>query len=55
LLVRGGDKLTVSIWGARMMNYASDTPASINNKKAIIHFAGCFDKNEKLYNKTFGE
>ena len=55
LLVRGDDRLTVAIWGARMRNYASDSPVSIQNKKSIIHFAGCFDKNEKLYNKTLGE
>lgn len=55
LLVRGNEKLTVSIWGARMRNYASDSPLTLQNNKAILHFAGCFDKNEKLFNKTFGE
>jgi len=53
LLVRGNEKLTVSIWGARMRNYASDSPVSIENKKAILQFSGCFDKNENLYNKIF--
>jgi hypothetical protein len=54
LLVRGDKKLTVSIWGSRMRNYAAETPISIENDQAIIHVAGCFDKDENLYNKTFG-
>ncbi len=55
LLVRGNSKLTVSVWGSRMRNYISDSPVTIENDDAIIHMAGCFDKEEKLYNKTFGE
>lgn len=53
MLVRGNEKLTVSLWGSRMRNYVSESPISVKNKKAIIHVAGCFDKEEKLYNKTF--
>jgi len=53
LLIRGNEKLTVSVWGSRMRNYASDSPITLENDKAIIHFAGCFDKEENLYNKTF--
>lgn len=53
LLVRGDEKLTVSVWGARMRNYASDSPITLENEKAIIQFSGCFDKDEKLYNKIF--
>lgn len=53
MLVRGDEKLTVSLWGSRMRNYVSESPISVENKKAIIHVAGCFDKEEKLYNKTF--
>ncbi len=53
LLVKGDKKLTISIWGARMRNYVSDSPVSIENDKAIIQFAGCFDKDENLYNKIF--
>ncbi len=52
LLVRGDKKLTVSVWGSRMRNYASESPLTIENKNAIIYFSGCFDKNENLYNKT---
>jgi hypothetical protein len=53
LLVRGDKKLTVSIWGARMRDYVSDSPVTIENKNAILYFSGCFDKEENLYNKTF--
>ncbi len=54
LLIRGDSKLTVSIWGSRMRNYISDSPITIENENAIIHVVGCFDKEENLYNKTFG-
>jgi len=54
LLVRGDKKLTVSIWGARMRNYVSDSPISIENDQAVIQVAGSFDKDENIYNKTFG-
>jgi hypothetical protein len=53
LLVRGDSKLTISIWGSRMRNYISDSPITVENKEAIIHVVGCFDKEENLYNKTF--
>lgn len=53
LLVRGDKKLTVSVWGSRMRNYASDSPLTLENKKAVIQFSGCFDKDENLYNKVF--
>ncbi len=51
LLVRGTEKLTVSIFGSRMRNYASENPITIENKKAVIQAVACFDKNENLYNK----
>lgn len=53
LLVRGDKKLTVSVWGSRMRNYVSDSPVTVENKKAVIYMSGCFDKEENLYNKTF--
>jgi hypothetical protein len=55
ILVRGDEKLTVSIWGARMRNYMSDSPITLENNKAIIQFSGCFDKDENLFNKIFNE
>ena len=52
LLVRGDQHLTVSVWGSRMRNYVSDSPVTMKNDQAVVHLAGCFDKEEKLYNKT---
>lgn len=53
LLVRGNKKLTVSIWGSRMRNYASDSPVTIENTQAVVYFSGCFDKNENLFNELY--
>lgn len=53
LLVRGDQKLTVSVWGSRMRNYLSDSPISVENENAQIYVSGCFDKYENLYNNTF--
>lgn len=55
LLVKGNKKLTVSVWGSRMRNYLSDSPVSIENDQAVIQFVGCFDKDENLYNRIFGQ
>lgn len=55
LLVRGDKKLTVSVWGARMRNYISESPITVENDKAVIQFSGCFDKNENLYNRIINE
>lgn len=55
MLVHGDSKLTISMWGCRMRNYVSDSPITIENDKALIHVAGCIDKNENLYNRTFGD
>jgi hypothetical protein len=54
LLVRGDEKLTVSIWGSRMRNYMADSPINIKNKNAVIQVTGCIDKDENLFNQTFG-
>jgi hypothetical protein len=53
LLVRGDQHLTVSVWGSRMRNYLSDSPVTVLNSQAIIHMAGCMDKDENLYQRTF--
>ncbi len=53
LLVRGDQKLTVSIWGSRMRNYVSDDPITIENELALIQIAGSYDKDEKIYNKIY--
>jgi hypothetical protein len=50
LLVRGNKKLSVSVFGARMRNYMSDSPVTIKNENAILQFSACIDKNENFYN-----
>jgi hypothetical protein len=52
MLVRGSQKCTISVWGARMRNYVSASPLTIENPKAVIQFSGCIDKNEQLFNLT---
>jgi len=52
MLIRGKEKCTVTVWGSRMRNYVSKSPITIENKKALIQFTGCIDKNENLYNYT---
>ncbi|TNJ44898.1 hypothetical protein KFZ70_12560 [Tamlana fucoidanivorans] len=51
MLVRGDKKLTVSVFGARMRNYMSKEPVTIENEKATLQFSVCIDKNEQFYNK----
>jgi len=53
LLVRGNEKLTISIFGSRMRNYVADNPITVENKQAIIQAVACIDKDENLYNKIF--
>jgi hypothetical protein len=52
MLVRGNEKLTVSMFGCRMRNYVTDEPLTIENPKSIIQAVACFDKNEELFNMT---
>lgn len=55
ILVRGDQKLTVSVTGSRMRNYASDNPITIENEKAIIQISSSFDKFEMPYNTVLGD
>jgi hypothetical protein len=50
LLIRGDKRLTISLFGCRMRNYASDSPLTIENPLAKIQAVACFDKNENFYN-----
>jgi hypothetical protein len=52
LLVRGEKKLTVSLVGCRMRNYAADEPVTAENPKALIQAVACVDKHEKAFNRT---
>lgn len=49
LNVRGDQKLTISMFGCRMRNYASDSPFLIQNREAVIRAVACFDKHERLF------
>ncbi len=46
LLVRGDKKLTISLSGCRMRDYAAASPITCLNTDAIIQAVGCIDKNE---------
>ena len=52
--VRGDKKLTITLFGSRMRNYAADEPITVKNQHAIIQAVGCVDKNETLYNTVMG-
>jgi hypothetical protein len=54
LLVRGQDRLTVSLVGCRMRNYAADEPIAVTNPKATVRAVACFDKAERLLEGTWG-
>ncbi len=54
MLVRGDQKLTISLFGSRMRNYISDQPFTIENKQALIHAVACIDKDENEYEATIG-
>lgn len=49
LLVRGDDKLTITLMGCRMRNYVADEPITVLNPKAVIQAIGCIDKNENIF------
>ena len=50
LLVRGKQRLTVSMVGCRMRNYAADDPITVENPRALIQAVACVDKDENPYN-----
>ncbi|WP_215224698.1 hypothetical protein [Echinicola shivajiensis] len=52
MLIRGREKLTVSLIGCRMRNYRSDQPITMENPKAFLQAVACVDKEENLFNKT---
>lgn len=54
LLVRGDRRLTVSLMGCRMRNYAAATPITCSNPNALIQAVACVDKNEQAFNQTPG-
>jgi len=52
LLIRGEKKLTVSLTGCRMRNYASEQPITMQNPKALVQAIACVDKGERAFNRT---
>ena len=55
MTVKGEEKLTISIFGSRMRNYAADKPITVLNKKAVIQAVACLDKDENPYNVTIND
>jgi hypothetical protein len=50
LLVRGSDRLTISLFGCRMRNYAAENPITVQNPQAVIQATACVDKDEQPFN-----
>ncbi|MGD0094292.1 MAG: hypothetical protein ABSE73_30660 [Planctomycetota bacterium] len=53
LLVRGDKKLTVSLLGCRMRNYAANAPVTCQNPQAVIQAVACIDKDEQPFNQNW--
>lgn len=54
LRVRGDQRLTISLVGCRMRNYAGDA-ITVENPRALVRAVACIDRDERLYEKTIGE
>ena len=50
MLVKGNQKLTISIFGSRMRDYVSDHPINNKNNNAIIQVVASIDKYENPFN-----
>jgi hypothetical protein len=55
MLVRGSNRLTVSLVGARMRNYAAEDPITVENPNALVRALACVDKHGRLLERTIGE
>jgi hypothetical protein len=51
LLLKGEKKLTVSLVGCRMRNYAADSPITLQNTNAIVQIEACLDKSQLPLNR----
>lgn len=51
MLVRGNDKLSISMFGCRMRNYRSADPITCLNSNAVIQAVACIDKHEMPFNQ----
>jgi hypothetical protein len=54
MLVRGGEKLTVTLSGCRMRNYVAEGPFTIENPRALVRAVACIDKDERLFECSVG-
>ncbi len=50
MLVRGNDKLTITLTGCRMRNYVTSQPITMENPNAKVQAAACVDNSENFYN-----
>jgi hypothetical protein len=50
LLVRGSDKLTISMVGCRMWSYLGAKPLTVENPNAKIQATDCWDKDQNPFN-----
>jgi hypothetical protein len=50
LLVKGNEKLSVSMYGCRMLGYIAEKPITVLNSNAVIQATDCIDKNENSFN-----
>lgn len=55
LLVRGDQRLTISLSGCRMRNYAAADPITCLNPKALVQVRACVDHAEEAYERTIGQ
>lgn len=49
MLVRGKERLSVSLMGCRMRTYVASDPITVENPNALIQVVGCVDKDQKPY------
>jgi hypothetical protein len=52
LLVQGDKRLTISLFGCRMRDYASGAPLTIANPRAAVLITACVDKEERPINAS---
>jgi hypothetical protein len=50
MLVKGNEKLTVSMSCCRMWGYFADKPITIENPKALVQASDCLDKDQNPFN-----
>lgn len=55
MLVRGSKRLTVSLVGSRIRNYAAEDPITVENPNALVRAVACVDKHGHLMERTIGK